>query len=57
MKVIQFSIDSLVSGFGGSLPFLKVDALIYGLIGFGIALKAALYVFCEWSLTIVKSDG
>jgi cation diffusion facilitator family transporter len=56
VEVIQFSIQDLISGFEGQIPFLDVGVELFAIMGVGIGLKLVLYLYCQWAKDIVRSD-
>jgi divalent metal cation (Fe/Co/Zn/Cd) transporter len=57
IEVIQFSCQDLADGFGGNIPDLYVDTLVFSLLGFGIGIKLVLFLFCTWAQKIIDSDA
>lgn len=57
VEVIQYSCIDLYSGFTGNIPELEVGEDMYIILGLGIFMKLVLYLFCQYTNGLVRSDS
>ena len=57
VEVIQYSCIDLYSGFTGNIPELEVGEDMYIILGLGIFMKLALYLFCQYTNRLARSDS
>lgn len=56
VEVIQFSCVDLINGFGGNVPYLEVNWIMYLSLGVGIVMKFLLFVYCRLATQQESSD-
>ncbi|RYG96821.1 hypothetical protein EON65_53845 [archaeon] len=54
--VIQFSVQDIVSGLTGDLPYLEVGVVLFAITSVGIFLKFALWIWCTLLNRTAQSD-